>query len=80
MIEKNLGNVERLIRLCAASALILWLAMQPDVSGMDWFIATISLFLFLNGVFSRCYLWFVLAIDTKKSGATKCSSSQLPGY
>jgi hypothetical protein len=56
------------------------MAVQPDVNGMDWFIATIALFLFLNGVFSRCYLWFVLDIDTKKSSASKCSSSQLPGY
>ena len=80
MIEKNLGNIERIIRLCASSALMLWLALQPDVSGMDWFIATIALFLFLNGVFSRCYLWFVLDIDTKKPNASTCSSSQLPGY
>ena len=74
MIEKNLGNVERIIRLCTGSALILWLAVQPAVSGIDWFIAIISLSLILNGVFSRCYLWFVLDIDTHKGPTSMCTT------
>ena len=75
MIEKNLGNVERIIRLCTGSALILWLAVQPAVSGMDWFIAIVSLALILNGVFSRCYFWFILDIDTQKGPTTMCSTN-----
>ena len=75
MIEKNLGNIERIIRLCTGSALLLWLAVQPAVTGMDWFIAIISLSLILNGVFSRCYLWFILDIDTGKGPTTPCPTN-----
>jgi hypothetical protein len=80
MIEKNLGNAERIIRLCTGGALILWLAVQPDVRGMVWFIAMISLCLFLNGVFSRCYLWFILDLDTRKDSTSMCPTSQARGY
>lgn len=80
MIEKNLGNFERIIRLVAGFALMLWLAVQPDVNGMDWFIAIIALCLFLNGVFSRCYLWFVLDLDTHTSSKGSCPSGQIRGY
>ncbi len=75
MIEKNLGNAERIIRLCTGSALILWLAVQPAVTGIDWFIATISLALILNGVFSRCYLWFILDIGTREGPTTMCPTN-----
>lgn len=80
MIERNLGNAERIIRLCAGSALILWLAVQPNVNGMDWFIAIISLALILNGVFSRCYLWFVLDLNTHKTSTPRCASSEMHSY
>ena len=80
MIEKNLGNIERIIRLCTGSALILWLAVQPAISGMDWFIAIVSLSLILNGVFSRCYLWFILDLDTSKATAAMCPTNQARGY
>ncbi|MFT5711344.1 MAG: hypothetical protein ACI8QT_002050 [Halioglobus sp.] len=75
MIAQNLGNVERIIRLCTGSALFLWLAVQPAVSGIDWFIAIISLSLILNGVFSRCYIWFMLDIDTHKGPTTMCPTN-----
>ncbi|NQX88191.1 MAG: DUF2892 domain-containing protein [Halioglobus sp.] len=64
MIERNLGNAERLVRLLFGLALGIWLLSRPDINGMEVFIAVIAVMLILNGVFSRCYLWFVLDIDT----------------
>ena len=64
MIERNLGNAERLLRLLFGLALGIWLLSRPDINGMEVFIAVIAVMLILNGVFSRCYLWFVLDIDT----------------
>ena len=64
MIERNLGNAERLVRLLFGLALGIWLLSRPDINGMEVFIAVIAVMLILNGVFSRCYLWFVMDIDT----------------
>jgi len=80
MIERNLGNIERIIRFTTGSSLIFWLALQPAVTGIDWFIAIVSLSLMFNGIFSRCYLWFILDIDTKKSSDTTCANDQARGY
>lgn len=65
MIAKNLGNAERLFRLLAGTGLFLWFLAQPDVNGMELFVAFVSLCLVLNGIFSRCYLWYVLDLDTR---------------
>ena len=70
MIERNLGNMERLVRLALGVGLFGWFTLQPSVNGIDWFVAVISLCLILNGVFSRCYLWYVL--DLKSSDKTQC--------
>ena len=65
MIEKNLGNVERLIRLLIGSAFALWILSQPDLNGVEYFVVGVALFLIGNGIFSRCYLWYVLDINTR---------------
>ena len=72
MIERNLGNVERIVRLMLAMAGIAWLINQPGMNGVEWFVAIISLFLVLNGIFSRCYLWFVLDVNTAEPQGARC--------
>ena len=64
MIEKNLGNLERFIRLVMGLALALWTLQQPAPNGVELFVAIVSLCLVLNGVFSRCYLWYILDINS----------------
>ena len=64
MIEKNLGNLERFIRLVMGLALALWTLQQPALNGVELFVAIVSLCLVLNGVFSRCYLWYILDINS----------------
>jgi hypothetical protein len=65
MIERNLGNIERVVRLLFGAALACWALLQPAMNGVEWFIVVISLALILNGIFSRCYLWYVLEINTR---------------
>jgi len=65
MIEKNLGNFERVLRLLAALVYGGWVLLQPAMNGVEWFVSLVALFLFLNGVFSRCYLWYILDINTR---------------
>ncbi|MEZ5573032.1 MAG: DUF2892 domain-containing protein [Halioglobus sp.] len=72
MIERNLGNAERIVRLLMAVVFGGWAVSQPAMNGVEWFVVAISLMLILNGIFSRCYLWYVLDIDTdsKNNGST----------
>ncbi len=70
MIERNLGNIERLVRLLMGLLAGVWVLAQPDYNGMDLFITGVAMALVLNGIFSRCYLWFVLDIDSA-SGAPR---------
>lgn len=72
MIERNLGNVERVVRLLAGVALAAWTLAQPTLNGVEWFVLVISTALILNGIFRRCYLWYILDIDT--SGSKSLSS------
>jgi len=64
MIEKNLGNLERLIRLLIGVCFAAWTVTQPHLGAAEWFVGLIALMLILNGVFSRCYLWYLFEVDT----------------
>lgn len=70
MIERNLGNIERLARIVLAFVLLAWTSYQPALNAVEWFVAIVSVMLMLNGVFSRCYLWYVLDIDTSAGRST----------
>ena len=74
MIEKKLGNVERVVRLVIGLGLFGSLAIQPAANGIDWFVAVVALFLLLNGVFSRCYLWYVIELNTHNNSKS-CNAS-----
>lgn len=60
MIEKNLGNAERIVRLLMGVSFGIWTMQQPSMNAIDWLIMIVGLALVLNGVFSRCYLWYIL--------------------
>ena len=77
MIERNLGNTERLVRLFIGIAFAAWAFSQPYLNGIEWFISIISVMLILNGIFSRCYLWYVLDLDT--SHRSKVDSAKTDG-
>lgn len=77
LIEKNLGNAERLVRLLGGALLFVWFLAQPDINGMELFVALVSLCLVLNGVFSRCYAWYILDLDTRHGMANDRSSGCL---
>jgi uncharacterized membrane protein HdeD (DUF308 family) len=66
MIERNLGNLERVIRL-ALGMIIVGLAISaPTLSLTELFVSFIGLTLILNGAFSRCYVWYFLKLNTTK--------------
>ncbi|MFT5580031.1 MAG: hypothetical protein ACI9WS_002791 [Paraglaciecola psychrophila] len=77
MIEKNIGNIERLVRLVIGFSLGLWAIMQPSTTAVEWIVVTIAMALILNGVFSRCYLWWVFDRNTHDR-ASSCDVNKPP--
>lgn len=64
MIDRNVGNLERVVRLLIGLVFAVWAISQPYLNGIEWFVIIVSVMLMLNGIFSRCYLWYLLDIDT----------------
>ena len=75
MIERNLGNFERVLRLLAGLAIGIWALAQPSMNGIELFVMVISMMLMMNGIFSRCYLWFVLDINSCSDNSEECRQS-----
>ncbi|MCB1703916.1 MAG: DUF2892 domain-containing protein [Halioglobus sp.] len=71
MIERNLGNIERVTRFVLGVIFAAWALSQPSMNVIEWFITFVSLALILNGIFSRCYVWYLLDLDTssRRDGA-----------
>ncbi len=64
MIERNLGNLERVVRFTLGCLFALWSLTQPYMNVVDWFVACTAVLLIMNGIFSRCYLWYLIDIDS----------------
>ncbi len=64
MIAKNLGNAERIVRLLLGVLVAGITAMQPEFGAFETLTSIIALFLVLNGLFGRCYLWFLLDVSS----------------
>ncbi|MEM6583284.1 MAG: DUF2892 domain-containing protein, partial [Pseudomonadota bacterium] len=60
MIKRNLGNTERAARFVVGVVLLVWAWREPELSALEWGVVIAASALVLNGVFSRCYLWYVL--------------------
>lgn len=71
MIERNIGNAERIVRLLLAFAFGGWVLLQPSINAGEWVLIALFIMLVLNGIFSRCYLWYLLDVNTheKPGGA-----------
>jgi hypothetical protein len=75
MIERNLGNFERVLRLLFGLAIGVWALIQPSMNGIELFVMVISMMLVMNGIFSRCYLWFVLDINSCTDSREECKQT-----
>ena len=74
MIERNLGNIERLVRLAFGILFLAWSLTQPALRFTEYFVMVVATALILNGVFSRCYLWYVLDINTCERSDGNCDA------
>jgi len=72
MIERNLGNMERFLRFSAGIGILVYLATRPDVPPVAWFAGVVAIMLVLNGIFSRCYVWYLFDLNTYRSKDPVC--------
>ena len=66
MIDRNLGTIERVIRLGLGLAIVGAVISRPSLSAAEIFVGLAGLALILNGIFSRCYLWRFLNLSSCK--------------
>lgn len=79
MIERNIGNAERIVRFCFGLIFGFWALTQPAMNTfVEWFVIVVAVSLMLNGIFSRCYLWYLLDVNTSEKTA-RCSPSNSVG-
>lgn len=65
MLERNIGNAERIVRFSFGLIFGAWAFMQPSLNtSAEWVVIIVAVSLMLNGIFSRCYLWYLLDVDT----------------
>jgi hypothetical protein len=74
VLERNLGNAERLVRFVLGVAFLAWAFTRPALNGIEWFVIVISVALVLNGVFARCYLWYLWDINTCEDRDGDCAT------
>lgn len=72
MIDRNLGNIERAVRLLLGIVFAIWAFSQPHMNPIEWFVMIASLMLMLNGIFSRCFIWWALGLNTFKKTESTC--------
>lgn len=74
MIKRNLGTVERAVRLLLALVLAGWLIAREQHDLLSLLAGLAVAALLLNAIFSRCYLWALLGIDTCRRDDDQCGA------
>lgn len=79
MIERNIGNAERIIRLVFGLLFGGLAFTQPAIDTFaEWLLIIFSVSLMLNGIFSRCYLWYLLEVNTAAKPDSCTPSGSMP--
>jgi uncharacterized membrane protein len=74
MIERNLGNIERLLRLIAGILMAAWALSATQMNAIEWVALVAAVMLILNSTLSRCYLWSLLGINScDQNPGKRCS-------
>jgi hypothetical protein len=68
VFKPNLGKTERAVRLVLGVLIAGWVYRRPTPGLAEGLAAMAALFLVLNALLSRCYLWRALGINTCPSG------------
>lgn len=72
MIERNLGSTERVLRLIGAIILSAWAVFRDSHDILTALALLAATALTMNFLFSRCYLWALLGLNSCDSRAKSC--------
>ena len=64
MFSPNLGKAERAFRLVVGAVLAAWVLVQPEPGAVEAIAGIAALFLVLNALSARCYLWRALGLNS----------------
>lgn len=64
MIERNLGTPQRIIRFILGAVLFYGVLQRQEFDLAAATVLLCAVALTLNGIFSRCYLWSLLAFNS----------------
>jgi hypothetical protein len=60
MFKKNVGTMDRLVRICIGIALIAMMFFPPHIAAWGW----LGLIPLLSGIAGRCPLYGLIGVDT----------------
>lgn len=76
-MKRNLGIPERALRLLLGLVGSIVVYQQSAFGTSEGIVMILSIFLILNGLLGRCYLWKALGLDT--SGKGSCEFDERAG-
>lgn len=71
-MKPNLSLFERIVRPLLGLVLASIALTQPDIGLLELIVLVFSVFLILNGLLARCYLWRWLGINTARNEIELC--------
>jgi hypothetical protein len=72
-MKPNLSLFERLVRPLLGCVLATIALTQPEIGLLELIVLVIAVFLILNGLLARCYLWDWLGLNTARNDIELCS-------
>ena len=72
-MKPNISLFERLVRPALGIVVAVVALSQPEIGLMEFVALVASVFLILNGLLARCYLWQLLGINTARNDIELCT-------
>ena len=72
-MKPNLSLFERVVRPLLGCLLALIALSQPEFGLLEGIVLVLAIFLVLNGILARCYLWKWLGLNTARNDIDLCS-------
>lgn len=69
-MKKNLNGLERLFRAVIGATAVIIIFLRPDIGISEGIVAVLAVFLLLNAITGRCYLWRLLGLNTADSSCS----------
>ncbi len=74
-MKPNLSPFERVFRTLLGCLLALIALSQPELGLLEIIVLIAAVFLILNGIWARCYLWRWLGLNTAQNDIELCNRS-----